>query len=209
MKSANIYGTIPDRPLHLSVSPTAVNGQYLDGRCILKEFDMEVEFDKEICSIPFKLLLPKVNIPCPVLIELCDGEATCDVEEWLGKGYGIILLSCGNISDNNADFKSKLCKYITPSRRKKSSAGKICVWAWALIRALECAEVLEDIDKSKIGVGGKGIFGLAALLARGNSDGFAFTDARDIPKIDRNFILSNPHLFSPECVKMANFDNFN
>jgi hypothetical protein len=77
-----------------------------------------------------------------------------------------------------------------------------------LIRALECAEVLEDIDKSRIGVGGKGIFGIAALLAASQNGKFAFTDARDIPKIDRNYVLSNPHLFSPECVKMANFDNF-
>ena len=204
----NIFGSLPKRPLHLSVAVSYVNQQFMDGRLTLKEYNMEAEFEGGHYIIPLSLLLPKENTPCPAVIMLCE-EETVQAEEWLNKGYAAIMLRAHHITENDGNFKSGLSAYIAPTRRKKSSAGKICVWAWALIRAFECAEVLDDIDKSKIGVGGKGVFSLAALLAASQNGKFAFTDARDIPKIDRDYILSNPHLFSPECVKRVDFDNFN
>jgi hypothetical protein len=178
----------------------------MDGRFTLKEYNMEAEFEGGHYIIPLSLLLPKENTPCPAVIMLC-GEETDGAEEWLNKGYAAIMLRAHHITENDGNFKSGLSGYIAPTRRKKSSAGKICVWAWALIRALECAEVLEDIDRSEIGLFGKGIFGLSAMLAGSESERFAFVETKDLPEITESFVLSNPHLFSPECVKNANFDN--
>ena len=202
----NIFGSLPKRPLHLSVGVSYVNEQFMDGRLTLKEYNMDAEFEGGHYIIPLKLLLPKGKAPCPAVIVLCN-EDTDGVEEWINKGYAIITLNACDITDNNGNFKSGLSGFIAPTRRKKSSAGKICVWAWALIRALECAEVLDDIDRSEIGLFGKGIFGLSAMLAGSEGERFAFIEIRDLPEITESFVLLNPHLFSPECVKNANFDN--
>ena len=144
------FGNIPERPLHLSIGATAINEQFMDGRFILKEFNMDAEFIGGHYIIPLKMLLPKEKIPCPAIIMLCNGDDIDEAEKLTNKGYAVIMLNAFDVTDNNGNFKSGLSAFISPTRRKKSSAGKISVWAWALIRAIECAEVLDDIDKSKV-----------------------------------------------------------
>ena len=202
------FGEMPERPLHLSVKPLSVNEEFLDGSAILKQMELKLEFESGNAKLPLSVIMPKFNPPCPAVVIIGEEKKIDDnALEWVNKGYAVFYLCYIDISANNGNFKSGISAYISPTRRKKSSAGKIAVWAWVAIRALEYAEVLKDIDKNNIGIVGKGIFGLSALLADKSCDNFSFVLPTNLPKIDKGFVLSNPHLFSPEFVKSQHFDN--
>ena len=204
------FGEIPDRPLHISVQPLSINEEFLGGSAILKHLQMQPEFENGITSLPFSVIIPKSHIPCPAIVIIVEEKEINDnAMEWVSKGYAVFYLCHSDISVNNGNFKSGISAYISPSRRKKSSAGKIAVWAWAAIRVLEYAEVLYEIDRNKIGIAGEGIFGLSAVLADKYCDNFSFVSPTNLPKIDKEFVLSNPHIFSPEFAKKPCFDNNN
>lgn len=196
----DVFGKMPERPLHLSVRPISVNEEYHGGDALLKQLIMDLDFGEKSGALPLTTIIPKGSTPCPAVIEIRD---TVDIypDGWLSKGYGVFSIYYGDISENNGNFKSGLSAYIAPTRRKKSSASKIAVWSWAAIRALEYAEVLSEIDKDNIGIFGKGIFALSAILAGESDSRFKFVSADCIPQIDSDFKELNPHLFSPEFIK--------
>jgi len=206
----SVFGIMPDRPLHLSARPLSENPSYLSGSATLRELEMELNFGNSSTSLFFLSIIPKRNSPCPAVIVIGDEKEICSyAEEWVNRGYALFFLEYKKVSENNDNFKSGISAYISPSRRKKSSAGKTAVWAWAAIRVLEYAEVLYEIDKDRIGVAGKGVFGFSVLLANKYCNRFSFVLPFDTPKIDRAFVHSNPHLFSPSFAKNAHFDNIN
>ena len=197
------FGHMPERPLHLSVRAVAVNEEFSGGELILKELEMELDFGSSVATLPFNIIIPKSLSPCPAVILISEEKDAFTVErKWAENGYAVISLYYRDISENNGNFKSGISSYISPSRRKKSSAGKIAVWAWAAIRALEYAEVSEEIDKGHIGVSGKGIFGLAAMLAEAYHERFSFVLPESIPEISEEFKLSHPYLFSPNFLEL-------
>ena len=201
-KNELIYGQMPKRPLHLSVRPILVNEVFLDGRAIFKCMEMLLEFDDGITTIPFNILIPNTATPCPTIVIIDDNENLSEKSiEFVNKGYAVFSVFYKNISKNDGNFKSGISAYISPSRRKKSSAGKLTVWAWAAIRLLEYAEDLEEINKNNIGIYGEGILGLSATLAKATCDRFTFVMTEDLPTIDERFALKNPHLFSPNYSK--------
>ena len=203
-----IFGSLPERPLHLSVRPISVNDNFLDGGAVFKQLEMQMEFHGQKATVPFTLVIPKSNNPCPAVIVIGeDKESVSAMDKWLSKGYAVLYLYYEDISKNNSNFKSGISAFISPSRRKKSSAGKIAVWAWSAIRTLECAEVLFDIDKDNIGVSGEGIFGLSALYAKKNCPKFSFVVYDSIPDINEEFMTLNSHLFSPKAPEHYHFDN--
>lgn len=200
--SLDLFGKLPDRPLHLSITPLSINEEFLSGSAIHKLLDMSLEFEVGAVNIPLNLILPKTNLPSPAIIYINEErEINCTCLELVAKGYAVLSIYYADASGNNGSFKDGIAKYISPKRRKKSSAGKIALWAWAAIRALEYAEDLQDIDINNIGVMGKGIFGYSAILASKESQRFSFCMALDTPTIDEDFLLENPHLFGLSCKK--------
>lgn len=199
-----VFGVMPKRPLHLSVRPLSVNEEYLDGRAVLKELEMLLDFGGKTAALPFTAIIPKCAYPCPAVIEI-RGERDIVPQKWMQRGYAVFSIYYKNISDNNGNFKSGISAYIAPTRRKRSSAGKVCVWAWAAIRALEYASDLKEIDRDKISVAGSGIFSLSAILAGESKEGFSFVLSEDTPEIDNYLKTSSPHLFSPEFLKINSF----
>lgn len=204
----SMFGEMPNEPLHLSVVPISVNEGFLSGEAILRQLEMELEFESGIARLPFTMIMPKSDRPCPAMVIISEEKEPSElVIQWVTNDFAVISLYYGDISKNDGSFKSGISAYISPTRRKKSSAGKLIIWAWAAIRALEYAEVLGEIDKANIGVMGCGIWGLSAYLATRRCPRFAFDKLIDIPIIDEEFVISNPHLFRPNCAKSTVFDN--
>jgi hypothetical protein len=197
----SIYGDIPDRPLHLSVKPLTENSTFMGriARMILSE--MDIDFGKGSTKLPLISIIPKDSLPHPSIILIGSREELDRyAEKWIDEGYCIFFIDHKDISENNGNFKSGISAYISPSRRKKSSAGKLAVWVWATLRVLEYAEVLDYIDKDKIGVAGRGIFALSAMLAYSYSGKFSFVIADEMPQINKDFLLKNSHLFAPRAL---------
>ena len=68
------------------------------------------------------------------------------------------------MSGVDGSFKDGIAKYISSSRRKKSAAGRIAIWAWAAMRAIDYLCNREIVDKGSIAVAGHGISAECALL---------------------------------------------
>ena len=199
-----IFGKIPERPIHLSVKPLAVNEKFLCNSAVLKQMEMILEFENGTFALPFTAAIPKSNLPCPAVIVISEEQdSSKTTSEWISKGFAVISLYYKNISENNGNFKSGISAHISPSRRKKSSAGKIAVWSWAAIRVLECAEVFDEIDKMNIGITGRGIFALSALYAKEMCPRFAFINTENLPMTSENLVQSDPHLFSSGISKRS------
>ena len=63
-----IFGKLPDRPTHLSLKLTSVNEQFCDGALVLKNFNMELEFDNGRTILPFSAVIPKAQAPCSAVV---------------------------------------------------------------------------------------------------------------------------------------------
>ena len=204
-----IFGKLPERPVHLSVGVVLENKRFEEGRFTLRRHKMELEFADGIGSLHFTSVIPNGSDIHPAVIILSDKDCTEDATAWARKGYAAFSIDYKDITANNDNFKDGISSYISPTRRKKSSAGKIAVWTWAAIRMLEYAEAFENIDKDNIGIAGNGILGLSAILGKEVTDKFRFVFVDSVLELSKDFVLSNPHLFSPNCCKAAVFDNFN
>ena len=196
--SEAIWGILPSKPLHLSVKPIAINPSYLSGMASLKQMMMEIDFGDATEEIPITVVLPNKTFPCPAIIKINDENTleSSSIEEMVNEGCAVFSVYFKDITDNNSNFKSGLYPRIAGSRRKKTSSGKAIVWAWAAIRILEYASVLSEIDNTKIGITGKGIFAFSARLAANADSRFSFIIPCDEPQINDDFISEYPYLFS-------------
>ena len=200
--SEAIWGILPSKPLHLSVKPIAINPSYLSGKATLKQMMMEIDFGDTTEEIPLTIVVPNRTFPCPAIIKIND-ENTLEyssIDEMVNEGFAVFSVYFKDITDNNSNFKSGLYPQIAGSRRKKTSSGKAIVWAWAAIRILEYASVLSEIDNTKIGIIGKGIFAFSARLAAKADSRFSFIIPRNEPQINEDFIREYPYLFSRSFV---------
>ena len=196
-QNKDMYGILPSRPMHLSVKPLTENSTFMADKATITELEMELDFGDMTARMPFISVIPKASAPYPAIILIgSEEDFSRYADDWINKGYAIFFVNYKDVSENNSDFKSGISAYISPSRRKKSSAGKIAVWTWAVLRVLEYAEVLEIIDISKIGVVGRGVFALSAMLAKDYSDKLSSVVAEEFPKISNVFVEENLHLFA-------------
>ncbi len=209
-----IYGEIPSRPVHLSHKSECINEDYAAGKAILKDEIIYMDLADKEAKIPIKSVLPKGESPCPVIIFLSD-EADIPnrflpIEEIIDRGYGIISLFVNDISENDGNFKTKICGKIARSRKRKDAAGKIAVWAWALMRALDYATDSDEIDNGKIILAGQGIYARAAMLAAAFDERVSFVIANGIGSYpptcserisQRGTVVRDyPYLYSPSFV---------
>ena len=165
----DIYGEIPLRPVHLDYKNEYFNENYAAGKAVFIEKKIILDLGEKNAELVVKMIMPKGNLPCPTIIYLSDEEHIPNiflpVEEIIDRGYGIISICADDIAENNSNFKTKIASKIARSRKKKDSAGKIAIWSWALMRAVDFACENTEIDKTKIILSAHGIYARAAMLA--------------------------------------------
>jgi hypothetical protein len=87
-------------------------------------------------------------------------------EEIVDNGYSIFSFCYKDVTDDNGDFTDGLAGIVFPGgKRKPDDCGKIGLWAWAVLRVMDYAVTLPEIDSGKISVAGHSRLGKTALLA--------------------------------------------
>lgn len=201
MLAERIYGEIPRRPIHLDFKSKSSDGSFAAGKAELTKYEIILEFAERTVVMPLTAVIPKGRSNIPVIITLTDQSGVPNkflpAEEIIDRGYAIIHIDAETVAENNADFKAKICGQIARSRKRKAAAGKIAVWAFAVMRAVDLVcdleTIYETIDKSAICVSGQGIYGRAGMLA-------AAFDGR-IDYIIANGIASYPPPYSDKIPK--------
>ena len=164
-----IYGEFPLRPVHLDYENVYFNENYAAGKAVFIEKKLILDLSEKNSELVVKMIMPKDDLPCPTIIYLSDEKHIPNkflpVEEIIDRGYGIISICADDIAENNGNFKTKIASKIARSRKKKDAAGKIAIWAWALMRAVDFSCESAEINKTKIILSAHGIYARAAMLA--------------------------------------------
>lgn len=215
-----IYGTLPERPVHLNCKSESIDPSYAAGKAMLCQAKLMAELEEKEISIPFISVIPKADTPLPAIVYLSYEKKVPNkflpIEEIIDRGYSIFSLCIKDVSDNSPDFKSQITRHIAPSRRKRLSSGKIALWAWAALRILEYVADLEFIDKERIIVAGHGMLARSALLASGNSEKCTHVIAsciteRPVPFTEKSSksgltVHDFPYLYSPAFADKPDID---
>lgn len=173
-----VYGVLPQKPLHLYSKTEASDRGFARGRATLNECVLIIELENRTITLPYKSVVPSGEGSCPAIISL-EYEKTLPnrflpAEEIVDRGYAIFSIHIDDISSINESFKSGISTYIYGSRKKKSSPGKIALWAWAAVRMAEHLSSLDTIDSERIIVSGHGIMARSALLASAYTDNIGY-----------------------------------
>lgn len=197
MLAERIYGEIPKRPIHLDYKVKSADESFAAGKSALIEYEILMELADRTVAMPLTAVIPKGKSNIPAIITLTDQGGVPNkflpAEEIIDRGYAILQIDAREVAENNGDFKTRICGHIARSRKRKAAAGKIAVWAFAVMRAVDLVCDLEIIDKDAICVSGQGILGRAGMLA-------AAFDTR-IGYIIANGIASYPPPYSDKIPK--------
>lgn len=192
-----IYGEIPRRPIHLDYKVKSADEGFAAGKAELIEYEILMELADRTVVMPLTAVIPKGRTNIPAIITLTDQDGVPNkflpAEEIIDRGYAILQIDAREVAENNGDFKTRICGHIARSRKRKAAAGKIAVWAFSVMRAVDLAYDLEAINKDAICVSGQGIYGRAGMLA-------AAFDTR-IGYIIANGIASYPPPYSDKIPK--------
>lgn len=166
--SDKIYGEIPPRPVHLSYVTKSCNPRYAAGKARLSEIEIIMDFGEKEAVLPIKAIIPNKDAPCSAIVFLSREESVpsefLPAEEIIDRGYAIINLCIDKVSGAGNSAKTGIGKYISSSRRKRNAAGRIALWAWAAMRAVDYLCDRDIVDKSSIIIAGHGISAECALL---------------------------------------------
>lgn len=174
---SEIYGTMPPRPDHLRVELLNEDRCFAAGNAVYRQHKFTLSFGDKEFSFKVNETAPKTDIPCPAFVHIDTSSAVpsrfTPYEEICDGGFAVFSVCAFDLTEDNADFRSKIAKYFG-TRRRNNATGKLIMWAYAAMRVMDYIEKLEHIDKNAVAVIGNELMGKASLLAGVYDPRFAF-----------------------------------
>lgn len=135
-------------------------------------------------TFPLYCVIPIANRPCPAFLHINFRDAVPDrympTEEIVDHGFACFSFCYHDVTHDDANFTDGLAGLLFPNgKRKASDPGKISIWAWAAMRAMDYIQTLETIDSKNIGIVGHSRLGKTALWTAANDERFAFCFANE------------------------------
>lgn len=180
--SALQYGPIPPQPSILSWDQNGKDEPAGQGKGILKKMVLSGE-QIHIAGrfhFPVEVLLPDQAGKAPFFVYLSFKPLSEDpfpVDQILSRGFAVLHICYTQVAGDDDDFVSG-CAPVAGARGE-NSAGKLAIWAWAAMRALDFAQSLPQLDLSRAAVIGHSRLGKAALLAGACDTRFALVIANN------------------------------
>ncbi len=164
------YGYLPDVACSVSAMLVSEDELFCAGKAVYRELQLSLKMENGTFSLPiyYVQLLSGGKTPCIVQINFRSNvpDKYQPTEEIIDAGYSIISFNYEDVTSDSADFTDKLAGYIYKNgERALRDCGKIGLWAWALMRVIDFAVTLPEIDASRISVAGHSRLGKTALLA--------------------------------------------
>jgi len=102
-------------------------------------------------------------------------------EEIIDNGFALINVCYSDVTVDNANFMDGISRTFYPrgTRKNPTDAGKLAIWAWAAMRALDFAQkaYADKIDFENVAVAGHSRLGKTALLTAAYDERFKFVFA--------------------------------
>ena len=202
MKISYIFGELPPKPIHISGSILKRDIGFAAGKAVLSDHNLTLEMADAEFTIPFRSVMPiKSGVPVILYLGFDDyiPSSYLPAEEIIDRGYAIYLLNLNRIATPDERDKTTVARQIIPSRKKKSAAGCIMLWAWAALRMVEY--ISDSADVKNIIPTGHGLSAMSALLCASLDDKISSVIANDpfapIGEGYPSLVCKTPRLFSP------------
>lgn len=199
----SIYGRLPERPEHLDIQTRKSDPSFAAGKATLSLQELIIDLGERKIILPFKSVIPKIEGKIPAIIFLNEENEIPNkylpAEEIIDRGYAIFSLCIKDISKCDADFKSGISAYLSKSRRKKNSTGKIALWSWATLRLIEQVATLDWVDPECIILSAHGILSRPIIIAAALSDKVNYLIANSVCENPMPYCRKSPESSLTVC----------
>ena len=177
------YGEIPSLACSVSYQ-VGENRRFGGGSAEFYAVTVTVSTEKGSHSFPLYCVIPVENRPCPAFLHINFRDPVPDAympsEEISDNGFACFSFCYNDVTRDNADFTDGLAGLLYPDgKRAPADPGKISLWAWAAMRAMDYIQTLDCIDHKNIGVVGHSRLGKTALWTAANDERFSFCFANE------------------------------
>lgn len=178
-----VYGTIPPKPDNMTFSVQEdIIRRFCAGKAVCNKVTVNCDIGGREFSFPLLATIPTDRSAgrYPFFIHINfrpdNPDRYMPTEEIIDNGFALISLCYEDITSDDGDFTNGLAGVLYPDgSRPADGAGKIAMWAWAAMRALDYAETLGDIlDLNCACVCGHSRLGKTALVTAAFDERFAF-----------------------------------
>ncbi len=165
------YGTLPSAPISVKYHVEEEDKRYCAGKAIYQKLRIICDTEYGLFSFPVHFAFPtKTDEPSPCFIQINFRNAIPDnylpTEEIIDNGFAVLSLCYLDIASDDKKFDSKLAGLVYPEgQRKPHQCGKIGLWAWAVMRVMDIAVTLPQLNPDRISICGHSRLGKTALLA--------------------------------------------
>lgn len=210
--SSRIYGTIPERPTHLSDDFVSEDKHFAAGKAVLKRIKLICDFEGRKKEIPLSVIAP-VGKEIQKFIVYLSYDSNIPsrylpCEEIIDRGYALAILDHSVITKFDGDFKGGIGTHIKITRKRKDAPSKIALWAWGIMRVVDYLCDLDYADKDRITVAAHSLLGKAALLACAFDERIKIVIANDslnmgFAKPMEQVAEEYPYLFCPRYIELV------
>lgn len=178
------YGFLPPAPQNMKFEILKQSDSFCAGKVSMSKVLLTVELEGGSFSFPIYCTVPKDSRPCSAFLHINFRDAVPDeympTEEICDNGFAVISFCYSDVTSDNGDFSNGLADVIyRDTKRSGDSPGKIAMWAWAAMRAMDYIQTLDNIDKRNAAVVGHSRLGKTALLTGALDERFAFVISND------------------------------
>lgn len=164
------YGYLPPAADTVSAREEYTDNSFCAGNAVLKKIILTCVINSDKFEFPIYYAYPTANKPVPCFIHINFRDNVPDKympsEEIIDSGYAVISFCYTDITSDDGNFSKGLAGVIyKDGKRKKDRCGKIGLWAWAVMRVMDYAITLPELDKKYICVAGHSRLGKTSLLA--------------------------------------------
>ena len=177
------YGELPAPPVKLDVKTVSRESSFCAGKAVLQKLMLTCELEEgKSFSFPVRCAYPSGGGKYPVFVfpnfrpDVPDRYLPC--EEIVDSGCAVVTFYYEDITSDDSDFTNGLAALLCPGG-DNTLRGKICLWAWAAMRALDYALTRADTDTACTAVIGHSRLGKTALYAGALDERFTAVISND------------------------------
>ena len=165
------YGYLPPAPRAVRYEVVKQDDRFCASKACLFRLLVTCETEGGEFSFPVAYSRPrKIPEPMPCFIHINFRDQIPDSyqpsEELVDGGVAVLSFCYKDVTSDDGDFADGLAGVIYPNgRTAPTDCGKIGLWAWAVMRVMDIAQTLPELDHDRICVVGHSRLGKTALLA--------------------------------------------
>lgn len=178
-----VYGYMPSSPLGISYETVYKDDSFCAGNAELTKVLLKIDLEEGSFSFPIYCSVPKARVS-PAFVHINFRDAVPDRympnEEICDHGFAVISFCYSDVTSDDGNFSDGLAGVIYRNKKRDlHSPGKIALWAWGAMRAMDYVQTLDGIDKKNIAVVGHSRLGKTALVAGAFDERFSYVISND------------------------------